>query len=54
MSKYFTVKKLCVKNEVLRADTKTFQCLTCVKGQGEIDGQTMQTVVMNVVGDEEK
>ena len=50
VSKYFTVKKLCVKNEVLRADTKTFQCLTCVKGQGEIDGQTMQTVVMNVVG----
>ena len=43
VSKYFTVKKLCVKNEVLRADTKTFQCLTCVKGQGEIDGQTMQT-----------
>ena len=43
VSKYFTVKKLCVKNEVLRADTKTFQCLTCVKGQGEIDGQTMKT-----------
>lgn len=43
VSKYFTVKKLCVKNEVLRADNKTFQCLTCVKGQGEIDGQAMQT-----------
>ena len=43
MSKYFTVKKLCVKNEVLGADDKTFQCLTCVKGQGEIDGQAMQT-----------
>ena len=42
-SKYFTVKKLCVKNEVLRADNKTFQCLTCVKGQGEIDGQALQT-----------
>ena len=43
VSKYFTVKKLCVKNEILEADNKTFQCLTCVKGQGEIDGQTMQT-----------
>ena len=43
VSKYFTVKKLCVKNEVLRADNKTFQCLTCVKGQGEIDGQAIQT-----------
>jgi glucokinase-like ROK family protein len=43
VSKYFTVKELCVKNEVLRADNKTFQCLTCVKGQGEIDGQAMQT-----------
>ena len=42
VSKYFTVKKLCIKNEVLRADNKTFQCLTCVKGQGEIDGQTIQ------------
>lgn len=42
VSKYFTVKKLGVKNEVLQADNKTFQCLTCVKGQGEIDGQTMQ------------
>ena len=41
VSKYFTVKKLCVKNEALQADDKTFQCLTCVKGQGEIDGQTM-------------
>ena len=43
VSKYFTVKKLCVKNEILEADNKTFQCLTCVKGQGEIDGQAMQT-----------
>jgi glucokinase-like ROK family protein len=41
VSKYFTVKKLCVKNEVLRTDGKTFQCLTCVKGQGEIDGQAV-------------
>ena len=43
VSKYFTVKKLCVKNEVLRTDGKTFQCITCVKGQGVIDGQTIQT-----------
>ncbi len=43
VSKYFTVKKLCVKNEVLRADKKTFQCLTCVKGQGELDGQAVRT-----------
>ena len=42
LSKYFTVKKLCVKNEILCADSKTFQCLTCVKGQGEIDGQVIQ------------
>ena len=41
VSKYFTVKKLCAKNEVLRSDGKTFQCLTCVKGQGEIDGQAV-------------
>ena len=41
-SKYFTVKKLCVKNEVLQADNKTFQSLTCVKGQGEIDGQAVK------------
>ena len=42
VSKYFTVKKLFVKDEVLRADNKTFQCLTCVKGQGEIDGQAVK------------
>ena len=39
LSKYFTARKLCVKNEILRADAKTFQCVTCVKGQGEIDGK---------------
>lgn len=42
ISKYFSVRKLCVKNEVLQADNKTFQCLTCVKGQGEIDGQAVK------------
>jgi glucokinase-like ROK family protein len=41
ISKYFTVKKLCAKNEVLRTDGKTFQCLTCVRGQGDIDGQAV-------------
>ena len=42
MSKYFSVKKICVKNEALQADNKTFQCLTCVKGQGEIEGQPVR------------
>ena len=42
VSKYFAVKKLCVKNETLQANNKTFQCLTCVKGQGEIDGQAVK------------
>ena len=42
VSKYFTVKKLCIKNEVLQADDKSFQCLTCIKGQGEINGQAMR------------
>lgn len=41
VSKYFNVTKLCVKNQTLQTDGKTFQCLTCVKGQGEIDGQTI-------------
>ncbi|MBQ7923981.1 MAG: ROK family protein [Clostridia bacterium] len=41
-NKYFTVRKLGVKNEILYADNKTFQCLTCVKGKGEIDGQTVK------------
>lgn len=42
ISKYFSVRKLCVKNEVLRVDNKTLQCLTCVKGHGEIDGQAVK------------
>lgn len=42
ISKYFAVKKFCIKNEILCADSKTFQCLTCVKGKGEIDGQTVK------------
>ena len=42
VSKYFNVRKLCVKNEILCADNKTFQCLTCVKGRGEIEEQVIQ------------
>ena len=42
VSKYFNVRKLCVKNGILWSDSKTFQCLTCVKGQGEIDGQAVK------------
>ena len=41
VSKYFSVRKISVKQEKLYADNKTFQCLTCVKGKGEIDGQTI-------------
>lgn len=41
VSKYFSVRKISVKQEKLYADSKSFQCLTCVKGQGEIDGQTI-------------
>ncbi len=38
--KYFTVQKLSVKNEtLLQTDEKTFFCLTCTKGSGEIDRQ---------------
>ena len=41
---YFTVKKINVKGETsLETDEKSFACITCVKGQGEIDGQTIQT-----------
>ncbi|MBO5850875.1 MAG: ROK family protein, partial [Clostridia bacterium] len=38
VSKYFTVKKLGVKNAVL-APKNSFQCVTCVSGNGTIDGQ---------------
>ena len=27
----------------LQTDEKSFACITCVKGQGEIDGQIIQT-----------
>lgn len=43
-SEYFTVKKMIVNGEAsLQTDEKSFACITCVKGQGEIDGQAMQT-----------
>ena len=42
VNKYFTVRKMHVRDEVFTADTKTFQCITCVNGQGEIDGKTVQ------------
>lgn len=43
-SEYFTVKKITVKGETsLKTDEKSFACITCVKGQGEIDGQVIQT-----------
>lgn len=41
---YFTVKKTNIKGETsLQTDEKSFACITCVKGQGEIDGQIIQT-----------
>ena len=41
---YFTVKKKIVKGEIsLETDEKSFACITCVQGQGEIDGQVIQT-----------
>ena len=41
-SRYFTVKRLCIKDTALFADEKTFQCITCIQGQGEIDGLAVQ------------
>ena len=40
-SKYFTVTKISVNGtSVLKTDEKSFCCLNCVKGSGEIDGKT--------------
>ena len=36
VSKYFTVKKLSVKEQILKTDGKTFHCITVVKGEGKI------------------
>ena len=41
-SKYFSVRKLKVEDLSLRTDGKTFQCVTCVQGQGEIEGQAIK------------
>ena len=41
---YFTVKKTNIKGETsLQTDEKSFACITCVQGQGEIDRQIIQT-----------
>ena len=42
VSKYFNVRKLHVKNCVLQANPRSFQCITCVDGQGELDGQRIR------------
>ena len=37
---YFTVERYAINGEMnLFADEKSFHCITCVKGQGEINGQ---------------
>ena len=42
-SRYFTATRICVDGEAsLFADKKTFKCLTCVRGVGEIAGQEMR------------
>ena len=40
-SKYFTVRKYSVTDKTFFADEKTFNCVTCVKGGGGIEGKTM-------------
>ncbi len=40
---YFTVRKVVVNGETrLQTDEKSFACVTCVQGQGELDGQAMR------------
>lgn len=39
VSKYFSVRKISVKNDTFSTNEKTFACICCVKGDGEIDGQ---------------
>lgn len=41
LSKYFTVKKFTVKNFNL-TPKNSFQCITCVKGEGLIDGKVIK------------
>ena len=38
-SKYFSVRKASVKCKSYETDKKTFVCISCVKGSGEIEGQ---------------
>jgi len=41
--KYFTVNKITVDGQVkLFADENSFECITCVEGEGSISGQTMK------------
>ena len=43
-SEYFTVRGLRVQGELQKSGEKdSFTCLTCVRGEGSIDGQTVQT-----------
>ena len=42
ISKYFTVRKLCVNGKTELCPHKSFQCLTCVNGSGTVDGQEMK------------
>ena len=41
-SKYFTVKKYSVSDKTFVTDGKTFNCVTCVKGGGYIDGKEIK------------
>ncbi len=41
-SRYFTVKKFSVTDKTFTTDGKTFDCVTCVKGEGFIDGNKMR------------
>lgn len=38
VSRYFTVRRLAVAGEMTLLPTRSFQCLTCVSGEGEVDG----------------
>ena len=38
VSRYFTARRLAVSGEMTLLPTRSFQCLTCVRGEGEVDG----------------
>ena len=42
-SKYFTAIKYSVKKETFFADEKSFACVSCVKGEGKIEGEALKT-----------